>query len=216
MWAVMFTDLVDSTAQRARIGDTRADVVRREHDEIVAAAVAAHRGVVVKGTGDGAMAAFSSAADAVAAGIAIQQAVERRNRDAGEVMGLRVGVSLGDLAAEGDDLHGMAANEAARLCGVAEHGDVVVSDVVKTVAGTRAGVRVRRPRRAHAEGPARAGRDVERALGPARRRGAATPERPRGCPRRHGAGGTHRRARRARRRVVGGASGRDPCRVRVG
>jgi class 3 adenylate cyclase len=138
MWAVMFTDLVDSTAQRARIGDGRADSLRREHDEIVASAVAAHRGVVVKGTGDGAMAGFSSAADAVAAGIAIQQGVERRNRDAREAIGLRVGISLGDLAAEGDDLHGMAANEAARLCGVAEHGDVVVSDVVKTVAGTRA------------------------------------------------------------------------------
>ena len=117
MWAVMFTDLVGSTEQRARLGDAAGDALRREHDGIVERAVRAHGGELVKGPGDGVMAAFPAAADAISAGVAIQQGIELRNRGGGEAIGLRVGISLGDLVAERDDLHGMAANEAARLCG---------------------------------------------------------------------------------------------------
>jgi class 3 adenylate cyclase len=138
MWAVMFTDLVASTEQRARLGDARGDAIRREHDDIVDRAVAAHGGEVVKGTGDGVMAAFPAAADAIAAAVAVQRGVERRNRDADERIELRVGISLGDLVAERGDLHGLAANEGARLCALAAGGGIVVSDVVKAVAGTRA------------------------------------------------------------------------------
>ena len=71
--------------------------------------------------------------------MAIQQQLERRNRDAPEQLHLRVGVSLGDLAFEDGDLHGLAAHEAARVCASAEAGEILVSDVVRTVAGSRAG-----------------------------------------------------------------------------
>ena len=138
-WTVLFTDVVGSTDQRVRLGDAAVDEMRREHDAIVARALAAHGGELVKGTGDGALCAFGAAADALAAAVAIQQRLERRNRDAPEQLRLRVGVSLGDLAFEDGDLHGLAAHEAARVCASAEAGEILVSDVVRTVAGSRAG-----------------------------------------------------------------------------
>ena len=95
MWAVLFTDLVGSTAQRARVGDEVGDALRREHDAVLARALASHRGEVVSDTGDGAMCVFSSAADAIAAGVAVQQGIERRNRRSEEPLALRVGVERG-------------------------------------------------------------------------------------------------------------------------
>jgi len=137
MWAVCFTDLVGSTEQRARLGDDAGDALRREHDAIVVRAAGAHGGQIVKGTGDGAMVAFSGAAEAIAAGVTMQQLVERRNGTAPEPLGLRVGISLGDLLFEAGDLHGLAANEAARVCALAEPGEVLVTDLARAVAGTR-------------------------------------------------------------------------------
>jgi len=93
----MFTDIVGSTEQRARLGDRVGDALRRVHDDVVHAAVATHGGEVVKGTGDGTMAAFSGAADALDAAVVILQGIERRNRDVDEPLALRIGVSLGEL-----------------------------------------------------------------------------------------------------------------------
>jgi len=114
-WAVLFTDMVGSTDQRVRLGDRAGDSLRHEHDTIVRQAALRTGGEIVKGTGDGSMVAFPGAADAIAAGIAIQQGVERRNARAEEPLAVRVGISLGDLVFEADDLHGLAANEAARV-----------------------------------------------------------------------------------------------------
>lgn len=138
MWAVVFTDLVESTAQRARVGDAAADALRREHDAVVAAACVRHHGQVVKSTGDGSMAVFAGAADAMDAAVVIQQGIERRNRTASERLGLRVGISLGDLGHEDGDLFGMPVNEAARLCSLAEADEILLSDLVRVVAGSRA------------------------------------------------------------------------------
>jgi class 3 adenylate cyclase len=137
MWAVLFTDLVGSTEQRARVGDSTADDLRREHDSIVRRAAVTNGGEVIKGTGDGAMLVFAGASDAIAAGAAIQQAIGRRNAGAHEPIWVRVGISLGDLAHENGDLYGMAANEAARLCARADKGEILVSELVRAVAGTR-------------------------------------------------------------------------------
>jgi class 3 adenylate cyclase len=137
MWAVLFTDLVGSTEQRARVGDGAADALRREHDAIVRRAAVTNGGEVIKGTGDGAMVVFAGASDAIAAGAAVQQAVGRRNERAAEPISVRVGISLGDLAHEDGDLFGMAANEAARLCAHADSGEILVSELVRAVAGTR-------------------------------------------------------------------------------
>ena len=137
MWAVLFTDLIGSTAQRARLGDEAGDVLRREHDALVSRALGIHRGEFVDGTGDGAMCVFASAADAIAAGVAIQQGIERRNRRSEEPLGLRVGVSAGELVVEGEGLMGLAAHEAARICSLCEAGEVLISDLVRLMAGSR-------------------------------------------------------------------------------
>jgi AAA ATPase domain/Adenylate and Guanylate cyclase catalytic domain len=134
----LFTDVVGSTDQRVRLGDAAVDQLLRGHDAVVAGVLAAHGGELVKSTGDGAMCAFAGASDALAAAVAIQQRLERRNRDAPEQVRVRVGVSLGDVAFEDGDLHGLAVHEAARVCAAAEAGEILVSDVVRTVAGSRA------------------------------------------------------------------------------
>ncbi|MEX2100124.1 MAG: AAA family ATPase, partial [Acidimicrobiia bacterium] len=142
-YTVFFTDIVGSTEQRSRLGDEVGDALRREHDTIVREATEAHGGEVVKGTGDGALVAFLGAAEALSCAIAIQQAIERRNRTADERLGLCVGVSLGDARYEDGDIHGTSVNEAARLCAKAGDGEIICSDVVRAVAGSRTDVEFR-------------------------------------------------------------------------
>ena len=137
--AVLFTDLAGSTEQRARLGDVAGDALRREHDAIVARALRLHGGELVKGTGDGSMCSFESTVDALAAAVVIQQGVERRNRGAVEPLALRAGISAGELVFDDGDLHGLAANEAARICALAEPGEVLVGDVARVLAASRAG-----------------------------------------------------------------------------
>jgi class 3 adenylate cyclase len=136
-WTIVFTDLVGSTEQRTRLGDEIGDALRREHDDIVRIAAGAHDGEIVKGTGDGTLVAFSGAAEALAATIAIQQGIERRNRGAAEPLSVRIGVSLGDARYESADLHGTAVNEAARICALADGGQILCSELVRAVAGSR-------------------------------------------------------------------------------
>jgi class 3 adenylate cyclase/tetratricopeptide (TPR) repeat protein len=140
---VLFTDVVSSTARRARIGDTAADVLERQHDELLRSVVARHSGTVVKSTGDGIMAVFESAAQGAACAVAIQQALERRSRRGGEVMDVRIGLSVGDVGWERDDYFGIPVNEAARLEGAAEAGQILASELVRLLAGSRSDVRFR-------------------------------------------------------------------------
>ncbi len=141
LMAVLFTDLVGSTSQRIALGEETADALRHAHDELLADAVGARGGQVVKSTGDGIMATFPGAAEAVAGAIAIQQAIDRYNRrpDALAPLSVRIGVSLGDVTTEGDDVFGTPVIEAARLCAAAEGGQILVADVVRLLAGSRAG-----------------------------------------------------------------------------
>jgi predicted nucleic acid-binding protein len=88
---VLFTDLVGSTALMTEHGDHAFDALLAEHDTLIDTALAAHDGVRVKHTGDGVMAVFTGAADGLNAAVAIQQAVERRNRRAEITFTIRAG-----------------------------------------------------------------------------------------------------------------------------
>lgn len=136
---VLFTDVVGSSAQRAQLGDDRADHLREEHDRLLHAAVASCRGTVVKGLGDGVMATFAAAADAVAAAIAIQQAIEAHRRRTGPeaALSVRVGISVGDVSTDGGDVHGSAVVEAARLCAAAGGGEILIAELVRLLARGR-------------------------------------------------------------------------------
>lgn len=136
---ILFTDLVGSTELRAQLGEHAADELRRRHDEALAAAVASGGGTVVKGLGDGIMAVFSGAADAIAAGVAMQRAVGRLSRRYdGDPLAIRVGISAGDVTWADDDCFGEPVIEASRLCDAAEAGRVLCSAVVQVLARGRA------------------------------------------------------------------------------
>ena len=74
---IVVTDMVASSRLRSELGEARADVLRRDHDALLAAAVAAHDGRVLRWTGDGVKADFASASAAVAAALDMQRAVRR-------------------------------------------------------------------------------------------------------------------------------------------
>jgi TolB-like protein/class 3 adenylate cyclase/tetratricopeptide (TPR) repeat protein len=100
--------------------------------------LARHGGRLVKLTGDGALAEFPSAVDAVGAAIEFQQAMADANREQPEEMQIvfRAGLHLGDLIVEGDDLYGDGVNVAARLEAQAPAGGIVISgNVHDAVAG---------------------------------------------------------------------------------
>src|SRR6266446_7043208 len=69
---VLFTDLVGSTELRSRLGEDAAEELRRDPDRLIASAVEGNRGRLVKNVGDGVMATFTGASDALAAAVAIQ------------------------------------------------------------------------------------------------------------------------------------------------
>jgi len=107
----------------------RLKTLRRELTE---PKIAEHRGRVVKTTGDGMLVEFASVVDAVRCAVEIQRAMAERDGDvaATERLELRIGVNLGDVIAEGDDLYGDGVNIAARLETLAEPGQVFVSNTV--------------------------------------------------------------------------------------
>jgi class 3 adenylate cyclase len=144
---VVFSDLVESTALLARLGDDRMEEVRRAHVGDVRREVVAGGGRVVKTLGDGAMSTFESALGALRAAAGIQAAVERLDRTGGGIgIAARVGVSAGEPIADGEDLHGMAVVIASRLCAAAQTGEVLVQDVVASLVASREGFAFEGPR----------------------------------------------------------------------
>jgi adenylate cyclase len=94
--------------------------------------VAEHQGRIFGSAGDSALAEFNSAVQAVRCAVAIQRAMHRRNADLPDRqrMELRIGVNLGDVIAENDNLFGDGINVAARLEQVAEPADICISGAV--------------------------------------------------------------------------------------
>src|SRR4051812_35732361 len=140
---VVFTDLAESTALRTRLGEQIADVVRRDHDHALAEVVGRHRGRVVKATGDGVLATFDSASDAVCAAVAMQQAVHWLGRSRRLELAIRVGLSSGDVSWENGDCFGLPVVEAARLEETAEPGQILCAEIVRELARGRAQVEFR-------------------------------------------------------------------------
>lgn len=101
--------------------------------ELIDPAIAAHHGRIVKTTGDGLLVEFASVVDAVTCAIAVQQGMALRNsgHPPDRRIEFRIGINLGDVIVDGDDLYGDGVNIAARLESVAAPGGISVSDVVR-------------------------------------------------------------------------------------
>ena len=104
------------------------------HDRALVEAAQANGGTVVKGLGDGVLAMFAGAAEAVAAGVAMQRAVDLLARSERLPLAIRVGVSAGDVTLEDGDCFGTPVVEASRLCAAADGGQVLVAEVVRVLA----------------------------------------------------------------------------------
>jgi class 3 adenylate cyclase len=96
----------------------------REHRKVTDALVAKHGGRLVKTTGDGVLLEFPSVVDAVECAVAVQAVMAQRNEGISQDrrMLYRIGINLGDILIEGDDILGDGVNVAARLEGIAEPG----------------------------------------------------------------------------------------------
>src|SRR2546423_2204715 len=100
--------------------------------ELVDPKIAEHHGRIVKTTGDGLLMEFASVVDAVRCAVELQQAMPERNAGAAadNRIELRIGINLGDVIVEGDDLYGDGVNIAARIEALADAGGVFVSNTV--------------------------------------------------------------------------------------
>ncbi|HKY15038.1 MAG TPA: adenylate/guanylate cyclase domain-containing protein [Microthrixaceae bacterium] len=123
----MFTDIVGSTELLVRLGHDRYLSVLHLHDALIRNHVEHLGGTVVKHTGDGCMAVFDVAADALNAARLIQGGLREVDPGVDVDLKVRIGVSAGDVVKVAGDYHGIAAVEAARLCSVAEPEQVLLS-----------------------------------------------------------------------------------------
>lgn len=140
--ALLFTDLVGSTALLDRLGDDRAEKLRRVHFSLLRAAVAEFGGEEVKSLGDGLMVSFASPVQAVGCAVAMQRAVAAHNQDrADQALGVRIGLHAGEPVQEEDDFFGTAVVVAKRLCDRAEGGQILASDLLAGLVGSRGGFR---------------------------------------------------------------------------
>ena len=138
---LLFTDQVSSTETLQRLGDDAAERLRRTHFGLLREVAGTHGGQEVKNLGDGLMVVFASAVDAVACAIAIQQAVDRQGE---EGLTVRVGLNVGEPIVDEGDYFGTPVVVAKRLCDAAATGQILASDVVRALVGTRGGFAFRR------------------------------------------------------------------------
>jgi TolB-like protein/class 3 adenylate cyclase/Tfp pilus assembly protein PilF len=111
--------------------------------ELLDAAIAEHEGRIVKLVGDGVLAEFASIVNAVACAAAVQRGMRERNADVPQERRIeyRIGVNLGDVIAEGDDIFGDGVNVVARLESIAPPGGIAVSATVRDHVGNRLDLR---------------------------------------------------------------------------
>ncbi len=119
--AVLFTDLVDSTPQAAATGDAAWRSTLDRYELLLRRSVERHRGTVVKYTGDGALATFTSTTMALQAAYDLQNIARELGLQA------RTGLHVGEVEVRGSDIGGIAVHLAARVMDQAGPDEVVVS-----------------------------------------------------------------------------------------
>lgn len=101
--------------------------LRMHRCEVIDPAIASHKGRIVKTTGDGMLVEFGSAVDAVTCAMAVQEKMAERNGSAKTAITFRIGINIGDVIIDGDDIFGDGVNIAARVENECEPGGVCLS-----------------------------------------------------------------------------------------
>jgi predicted ATPase/class 3 adenylate cyclase len=150
---ILFTDIEGSTALAQRLGDEAYHGLLREHNRILREQVTRHGGHEVKHTGDGFMVAFSSASRALSCAVGIQKVFAEHNaallRQAQDAhtepveVRVRIGLNAGESIKEAGDYFGTAVTLAARVADRAQGGQILVSELVRNLVGSLAGVEFR-------------------------------------------------------------------------
>lgn len=122
---LLFTDIVDSTATAARLGDRDWHDLLDVHDTAVEREILAHRGQLVKSTGDGAFASFDGPERAIRCSLAINQSISSTG------LAVRAGVHTGECELRGADLAGIAVHIGARIAAAASPNETLISRTVK-------------------------------------------------------------------------------------
>jgi len=134
---ILFADIVDSTALTERLGDATFRAKARDLDGALRALIREHAGTPIEGKllGDGVLAVFTSARQAIEAALACGRAGDDAD------LPLHLGLHAGDVIREENNVYGGAVNIASRISGLSAPGEVLVSETVRSLARTSAGVR---------------------------------------------------------------------------
>lgn len=125
---VLYSDIVASTVHAADIGDRAWRMRLDAHDREVSAVLDAHRGRLVKRTGDGVLATFEGPGHAVRCATALRHALSRHDLE------VRIGLHCGEIELRGEDIGGIAVHIAARIMNEAGAGEILCSRTVKDLA----------------------------------------------------------------------------------
>ena len=134
---ILFADIVDSTALTERLGDAAFRAKARDLDAALRTVIRDHGGTPIDGKllGDGVLAVFTSRAAGDRGGAGLRR---RRAMTAG--LPLHLGLHAGDVIREDNNVYGGAVNIASRIAGLSAAGEVLVSETVRSLARTSAGV----------------------------------------------------------------------------
>jgi len=138
--AVLAADVVGYSRMMAADETGTLTALKQHREKVFDPAVARHRGRLVKLIGDGALVEFTSVVDAVSCALAVQRSIKTQATANGGGIVLRIGINLGDVIIDGDDIYGDGVNVAARLEPLAEPGGVCISGIVNESLGNRVDV----------------------------------------------------------------------------
>lgn len=137
--AVMMADVAGYGRLMQANDESTLAALRRHHQEFLDPAIGHHGGRVFKHMGDAFLVEFASAFDAVECAVAIQRGMAERNAGVPEDrhIRLRLGINLGDVIVDGDDLYGDDINIASRLVGLVPPGHVICSEGIRHQVGSK-------------------------------------------------------------------------------
>ncbi len=132
--AILAADVVGYSRLMGQDEAGTVTALKSARTEVIEPLIARHQGRVVKLMGDGMLVEFSSVVSAVSCGVEIQNAM--RERAANEII-FRIGIHLGDVIVDGDDIYGDGVNVATRIESIADPGGIAVSRSVRNHVGNR-------------------------------------------------------------------------------